>query len=65
MDRISETVMSRPLEAIGKTSSTEVNEVALLENFLSIPSIEKAWTSPSWRGADFENVLGSVPSDFV
>uniref|UniRef100_A0A7I4ALI2 Prolyl endopeptidase n=1 Tax=Physcomitrium patens TaxID=3218 RepID=A0A7I4ALI2_PHYPA len=60
MDRISETVMSRPLEAIGKTSSTEVNEVALLENFLSIPSIEKAWTSPSWRGDDGFDVMVTI-----
>jgi hypothetical protein len=56
MDPASETVMSRPFDASGKMGSTEVNEATLLEAFLSIPSIEKAWTSSSWRGTKLENV---------
>lgn len=57
MDPASETVMSRPFDASGKIGSTEVNEATLLEAFLSIPSIEKAWTSSSWRGDDGFDVM--------
>ncbi|KAG0579472.1 hypothetical protein M758_4G100500 [Ceratodon purpureus] len=57
MDPASEIVMSGPFDASGKTGSTEVNEATLLEDFLSIPSIEKAWTSSSWRGDDGFDVI--------
>jgi len=52
----SEGVKSRTLDASGKWGSNEVNEATLLEAFLSIPSIDKAWTSSSWRGTKLNNV---------
>lgn len=56
MDPASQAVKSRPLDASDKTGSIEVNEATLLESFLSIPSIDKAWTSSSWRGTELDNV---------
>lgn len=55
-DPASEALKSRPLDASDITGSTEVNEATLLDAFLSIPSIDKAWTSSSWRGTELENV---------
>jgi hypothetical protein len=39
-----------PPTAGGKTDPTEAKEAELLQAFYAIPSIDKAWTSPSRKG---------------